>query len=324
MKIGVSSRWAHAVFGGVATLAAWTLVAQTALQFQSLQRLTNGDTVLKLTAPTNLNFRIDASTNLAAWRAVYSLKSSGVYQQTDSAAIFLGSRFYRASQLEGTNLIVGDHFPTDQGDVVVRPIQHASILLTWNGKVIYNDPSEGAFTGLPKADLILISHSHGDHFNANVIATLRNTNTILIAPQAVYSSLSATLKAQTIVMSNGTVTNALGINIEAIPAYNSNHPLGTGNGYVVTLGGTRLYFAGDTGDIKEMRALQNIDVAFVCINTPFTMTMAQAVSAVREFRPKVVIPYHFRNSDGTYTDLNAFKRQVGTDVGVEVRPRKLY
>jgi len=104
-----------------------------------------------------------------------------------------------------------------------------------------------------------------------------------------------------------------------VPAYNSNHPKGRGNGYVLTIGGKRIYMSGDTGDIPETRALQDIDVSFVCMNLPFTMSVDQASDVVRAFRPKVVYPYHYSQSN-----VNSFKQKVGTDLGVEVRLRKWY
>ncbi len=116
----------------------------------------------------------------------------------------------------------------------------------------------------------------------------------------------------------------LNLSVEAVPAYNANHPEGVGNGYVLTIGGRRIYFSGDTGDIPEMRALPDIDVAYVCMNVPFTMTVAQASSAVRAFRPAVVYPYHFRNQDNTRANTNLFKTQIGTDLGIEVRLRTWY
>jgi L-ascorbate metabolism protein UlaG (beta-lactamase superfamily) len=140
----------------------------------------------------------------------------------------------------------------------------------------------------------------------------------------VFDRFSTALQDLTTVLTNGAATEIAGVAVTAVPAYNANHPKGAGNGYVLTLGGRRIYFSGDTEDIPEMRALENIDVAFVCMNLPFTMTVAKASSAVRAFRPRVVYPYHYRNSDGTFADLNAFRRQVGTDLGVEVRLRKWY
>jgi L-ascorbate metabolism protein UlaG (beta-lactamase superfamily) len=117
-------------------------------------------------------------------------------------------------------------------------------------------------------------------------------------------------------------TNVLGLAIEAIPAYNigsSYHPKGNGNGYILAIGGRRVYISGDTDDTTEMRALRNVDIAFLAMNQPYTMTVAKAVSATREFRPKVAYPYH---SQGT--DVNSYKRQVGADLGIEVRLRKWY
>jgi len=139
--------------------------------------------------------------------------------------------------------------------------------------------------------------------------------------------MSTTLKSRTIILTNGTTTNVLGVGIEAVPAYNltsANHVKGVGNGYVLTIGGRRLYLSGDSEDIPEMRALPGIDVAFVCMNVPFTMPVDKAASAARAFRPRVLYPYHYRNQDSSYANLNALKQQVGTDLGIEVRLRKWY
>src|SRR5437660_592249 len=138
--------------------------------------------------------------------------------------------------------------------------------------------------------------------------------------------MTLALRAVTTVLTNGATTNVMGMRIDAIPAYNisnANHPLGVGNGYVLTIGGKRIYIAGDTEDVPAMRALQNIDVAFLSINRPYTMDVASAVSAAREFRPAVVYPYHYSPSTPV-TDLNLFKRGVGQDLGIEVRLRKWY
>ena len=132
------------------------------------------------------------------------------------------------------------------------------------------------------------------------------------------------MKALTIRLANGGAANLMNLNIDAIPAYNSNHPKGTGNGYILTIGGRRIYMSGDTDDIAEMRALTGIDVAFLCMNVPYTMTVASAASATRQFRPRVAYPYHFRNEGGSLSDLNAFKRSVSADPGIEVRLRKWY
>jgi L-ascorbate metabolism protein UlaG (beta-lactamase superfamily) len=195
--------------------------------------------------------------------------------------------------------------------------------------MIYNDPVGAAsmYQGIPRADLILVSHSHSDHFSISTLNAVTNANTAIVAPQTVYNGMSTTLKSRTLVLTNGTTTNVLGVGIEAVPAYNltsANHPKGVGNGYVLTIGGRRIYLSGDTEDIPEMRALQGIDVAFVCMNVPFTMPADKAADAIRDFRPRVVYPYHYRNQDLSFPNLNAFKQQVGTDLGIEVRLRKWY
>jgi L-ascorbate metabolism protein UlaG (beta-lactamase superfamily) len=228
-----------------------------------------------------------------------------------------------------TEVLTGDRLVTDDGEVIIHPINHATLALAWKGKLIYVDPVGGPapFQGLPRADLILVAHGHGDHFSAPTLEAVRKKTAVIIAPPSVFASMSGVQKALTVVLPNGAATNLLGLGIEAVPAYNRAagfHRQGEGNGYVLTLGGRRIYLSGDTEDIPEMRALKTIDVAFVCMNRPYTMTVDQAASAVLQFRPKVVYPYHFRNSDGSMANLAAFQRQVETVPGVEVRLRKWY
>jgi len=294
-------------------------------QFTGIERLTNQEILLKLSAPAGLNYRIDASTNLPQWHGLLTLQSTGVNQHADSAAPYLSQRFYRAAQLDGPGAFTGDHLATQNGDVVIHPIDHASFVMSWNGTTIYNDPVGAAtrYDGLPRANLILITHVHPDHFNTTTLNSVTGATCVILAPQAVANSMGASLRALTTVLTNGASASVVGIGIEAIPAYNDNHPLGTGNGYVLTLGGKRIYIAGDTGDIPEMRALPNIDVAFVPMNLPYTMSVSSAASAVRAFRPKVVYPYHYSPSS-PLSDVNLFKSLVGADLGIEVRLRKWY
>jgi L-ascorbate metabolism protein UlaG (beta-lactamase superfamily) len=296
--------------------------------FSVPETLTNNDTRLRLNVSPGNSATIRASTNLIDWQSLLRTATSITY--TDSVAAFTPFRYYRAEEIPGS-VLAGDLIPTSDGDILIRPITHASFLMTWRDGVIYNDPDTANYTGLPKADIILVGHEHGDHFDAATISSLLKPGGKIITTQTVYNQLSTTLKASAIVMTNGTSTSLAGITpgsfgmeITAVPAYNSNHPKGVGNGYVVTLGGKRIYMSGDTGDIPETRALQNIDVAFLCMNVPFTMTVQQAASVTRAFAPKVVYPYHYRNGDNTFANLNTFKTQIGTDLPIEVRFRKWY
>ena len=223
--------------------------------------------------------------------------------------------------------LTGDHIPTDKGDLIIHPINHATFVMAWSGKTICVDPVGGAgrFAGLPAPDLILLTHVHGDHFSVETLEAIVGASTALVAPGSVAEKLPDKLRKLTTVMTNGETKSVMEISLEAIPMYNTTparlryHPKGLGNGYVVTLGGKRVYISGDTEDIPEMRALENIDVAFVCMNLPYTMTVEQAASAVKAFKPKIVYPYHYRGSD-----LEKFKELVGTNSGIEVRLRDWY
>jgi L-ascorbate metabolism protein UlaG (beta-lactamase superfamily) len=209
-------------------------------------------------------------------------------------------------------------FPTSAGDVKITPLNHASTLIEANGKAIYLDPAKPAkLAGLPKADLILITDIHGDHMDPASIAEISKPGTDVLAPPAVVATVTAAHP-----IANGETKTWQGWTIEAIPAYNLTrgpapgklfHDKGRGNGYVVTYGGKRFYFSGDTEGVPEMRALKNVDVAFVCMNLPYTMPPEEAADAVKTFHPKIVIPYHYRGSD-----LAVFKKGLeGT--GIEVR-----
>lgn len=327
-----SGRWFSWLTATLLTLGplliAPPLLAQDAvtLGFANTQRLANGDVALTLTNPPPTTVGVEISSDLTRWQPWIVARGSGTNRLTDTGAATVPSRFYRARSSDDATALTGDVFPTDDGSLVVHPINHASVVLAWNGRTIYVDPVGGAspYRGLAPADLILVTHGHGDHFDAPTLSAVRSVEGRILAPAAVYTTLSATLKANAIPLANGQSTNLLGFGIEAIPAYNGNHPKGVGNGYIVTLGGRRFYFSGDTGDIPEMKALTGIEAAFVCMNQPFTMTIAQAAGAVKAFQPKVVYPYHYRNSDGSLSDLTAFRRQLGADTTIEVRPRKWY
>ncbi len=221
-----------------------------------------------------------------------------------------------------------DSFQTSAGAVVITPIQHASLTLEAGGKLVYIDPSpQHLFSGRSKADLILITDIHGDHMDRAAVSSLKKEETHIIAPPAVAKTIT-----DAEVLSNGQKTTWEGWTIEAVPMYNMKrgpasgklyHDKGRGNGYVLTYGGKRFYIAGDTEDIPEMRALRNIDVAFVPMNLPFTMTPAEAAEAVKAFHPRIVYPYHYRNGDGSQADVKQFAAAL-SGTGIEVRLRDWY
>lgn len=210
-----------------------------------------------------------------------------------------------------------EDFSTAAGPVRLTPIGHASLLLEAGGKEVYVDPVMGSYDGLPKADLILITHDHPDHLNADRIKQLRKDSTVILAPQSVVAAVPGVQ-----VMQNGDSRTWDKWTIEAVPAYNLKrgpapgvlfHPQGHGNGYVLSYGGKRFYISGDTEATPEMAALKNIDVAFVCMNLPYTMTPDEAAAAVKAFKPKIVIPYHYRG-----TDLTVFQKDLEGS-GIEVQ-----
>ena len=313
-----------AVIGITASLVSFGVRGQVP-EFSSFRLLTNKEAVMGLSAATGSHYRIDFSTNPPIWTPLVMLTGAlAAVQHTDSATPYLASRFYRAEKVSSTNLL-GDILTTTNGDVTIQPKFHATFVMSWNGKMIYNDPDNTtSYVGLPKADLILLSHTHSDHLDVSTLNAVTNVNAVIIASQTVFNSLPIPLRALTIVLGYGASTNVMGLNVQAVHSYDSaNHTLGTGNGYVVTIGGKRIYVSGDTTDVPEIRALPNIDVAFLCMNPTFTMSINQATNVIRSMRPKVVYPYHYQDS-GQTTNAAAFKQRLGTDLGIEVRLRKWY
>ena len=219
-----------------------------------------------------------------------------------------------------------DEIETAKGPLVIQPVEHATFVMTWNGMTIVVDPVGGAaaFADHPQPDLVLITHTHGDHLSIPTVAAIAESTTPLIAPAAVAEEFPADDRGRISVIGNGESTERAGVTIEAIPMYNLTeerrgfHPKGVGNGYVLTIGGKRVYIAGDTEDIPEMRALEEIDAAFVCMNLPYTMDVAAAADAVLEFKPKIVYPYHYRGKGGM-SDLGEFQTLVAEDPAIDVR-----
>jgi len=241
--------------------------------------------------------------------------------------------FFMLAILCTTNaqLAAPDVVDTKMGALTIQPVQHASLILTVKGITIYADPS-GAdnFKGLTPPGIIIITDIHGDHFDIKTIDAIKTANTILVVPQVVADKLPEADKAHAVILKNGDETTQSGISISAIPMYNlpetatAMHTKGRGNGYILTIGGKRIYISGDTQGIPEMRSLKNIDVAFVCMNLPYTMDIKEAADAVLAFKPAIVYPYHYRGKDGL-SDVNAFKSLV--DAGgqkIEVRLRNWY
>ncbi|MEO8821799.1 MAG: MBL fold metallo-hydrolase [Ginsengibacter sp.] len=225
-----------------------------------------------------------------------------------------------------------DIIPRSKGNVTIQPVVHASLVLEFNKIAIYVDPINGAETykDMKKPDLVLITHIHGDHFDMKTLRGLDLSHAKFVVPQSVADKMPAEWKSKIVVLHNGGSTVQHGIPITAIAMYNMpsdsivHHPKGQGNGYVLNLGGKKFYISGDTEATPEMRGLKNIDVAFVCMNLPYTMDVEEAASGVLAFKPKIVYPYHYRTPTG-FSDVAKFKSLVNAgDPSIDVRLRNWY
>lgn len=216
-----------------------------------------------------------------------------------------------------------DEGMTEKGPVRLTIINHASMMIEGGGKVIHVDPvGANRYEGLPAADLILITHAHGDHTDPAAVKRLRKEGTLILGPEAVAKKLEGVT-----VIRNGEKREFGDWLIEAVPAYNLKrgpspgtfyHPKGEGNGYVLNFGGIRAYIAGDTELIPEMKDLKGVDVAFLPMNLPYTMTPEEVAEAAKILMPRMVYPYHYRGAD-----LAALQKALqGT--GIEVRVRDWY
>lgn len=217
-----------------------------------------------------------------------------------------------------------DVFPTSAGELKITFVGHGSLVFDFAGKTIHVDPfgKLADYSKQPKADVILITHEHPDHLDAAALAAIRTTNTTVILTAACAAKVTGGM-----VMTNGQTVTVSGIGIEAVPAYNlvhkrdngvPFHPKGTGNGYILTFGDRRVYVAGDTENTPEMKALKNIDVAFLPMNLPYTMTPEMVADAAKAFTPKVLYPYHYGDTDPAR--LTALLRSTP---GIEVRIRSM-
>ena len=198
--------------------------------------------------------------------------------------------------------IKAETIETSMGTLRITPIWHGTLALEVNDTVVVVDPwSKAPAERLPKADLILITDMHQDHFDEGAIAQVRKAESVIVAPQVVVDKLPAAEP-----LANGEAVTKRGIGILAVPMYNEKrgpeegklfHDKGRGNGYLLRFGETQIYISGDTECIEEMRALTNVDMAFVCMNLPYTMPPEEAAECIKAFRPKVMVPYHYRGSD---------------------------
>jgi len=211
-----------------------------------------------------------------------------------------------------------DNFATSDGELTITFIGHGTLMMQFNGKTVHIDPvgNYADYSKMPKADLILVTHEHGDHLDVNAIKALLKQGTKVVLTEKCAESY-----ADGEIMHNGDSKSIAGIQVDAVPAYNPEkafHPKGNGNGYVLHFGDKKVYVAGDTENIPEMANLKDIDIAFLPMNLPFTMTPEMVVEAVKLFHPKILYPYHFGQSDTAHL-LELMKNEPGT----EVRIRKL-
>jgi len=217
-----------------------------------------------------------------------------------------------------------DTIETSVGALKMTFVGHGTLMFTFGGKIIHVDPvsREADYTQMPKADLILITHEHGDHLDPEAIAAVRQEDTAIVLTEKCAAAV-----ADGTVMRNGDVREVMGLKIEAVPAYNilhmrssgqPYHPRGDGNGYIIAFGDTRVYVAGDTENTPEVKALTDIDVAFLPMNLPYTMTPEMVADAARAFRPKIVYPYHYGQ-----TDASELVELLADEEDIEVRIRQL-
>jgi L-ascorbate metabolism protein UlaG (beta-lactamase superfamily) len=217
-----------------------------------------------------------------------------------------------------------DIVTTPAGNLEITFIGHGTLMFTFGGKVIHVDPwsNMADYAKLPKANIILLTHDHGDHLDLKALDTLRTEKTTVVLTETCAKRVKGG-----VVMSNGDVKTIQGLKIEAVPAYNivhmrsqgnPFHPKDIGNGYVIIFGDKRVYVAGDTENVPEMKGLKEIDIAFLPMELPYTMTPEMAADAAKAFKPKVLYPYHYGK-----TDTSKIVDLLQDTIGIEVRIRKM-
>ena len=224
----------------------------------------------------------------------------------------------------GTQNFEEDTIKTSEGDLTITFVGHGTLMFKFRGKVIHIDPvsAEADYSQMPNGDIILITHEHGDHLDPQALAKVYKQGTTVLLSEKCASAVTGG-----IVMRNGDVRTIEGLRVEAVPAYNivhkrpsgePFHPRGEGNGYIITFGDKRVYVAGDTENIPEMKTLKDIDIAFLPMNLPYTMTPEMVADAARAFRPKILYPYHFGQ-----TDTSQLVGLLAKEEDIEVRIRKM-
>jgi L-ascorbate metabolism protein UlaG (beta-lactamase superfamily) len=228
--------------------------------------------------------------------------------------------------------VAADTIPATGGNIVLTPMTHAHVQIEFGGKVIHIDPTgQSALASAKPADIILVTDVHGDHMDPMAIDKLKKASTIYVAPNA----LAGKFPGKTEIFKNGETRTIDGVSIQAVAAYNLQrgpaagqffHEKGRANAYVLTLGGKRVFFSGDTECVPEIKALTRIDVAFLTMNLPYTMPPDEAAGCAKAFKPTVVYPYHYRGMGGPTPEQNqqAFVAAMKGTAGVEVRTPNFY
>lgn len=228
-----------------------------------------------------------------------------------------------AASVSAQETFESDEIATSAGNLKITFIGHGTLMFAFDGKIIHVDPwtRQADYSKLPKADLILITHEHFDHLDLKAIEAVRSDKTAVVLTE----SCADQFKGGT-VMKNGDVQTVIGLKTEAVPAYNivnmrsegkPFHPKGVGNGYIITFGDKRVYVAGDTENTPEMKSLAGIDIAFLPMNLPYTMTPEMVADAAKAFKPKILYPYHYGETE------TAKITELLKDTGTEVRIRKM-
>lgn len=228
--------------------------------------------------------------------------------------------------------ITADTIPATGGNIELTPMTHAHVQIEFGGKVIHVDPTgQSALASAKPADIVLVTDVHGDHMDPAAIDKLKKASTIYVAPNA----LAGKFPGKTEILKNGETRTIDGVSIQAVAAYNLQrgpaagqffHEKGRANAYVLTLGGKRVFFSGDTECVPEIKALTRIDVAFLTMNLPYTMPPEEAAECAKAFKPAVVYAYHYRGMGGPTPEQNqqAFRAAMKGTAGVEVRTPNFY